>query len=134
VNKTAGTVGYYYGIHVSVPLVDAGLENAPFEIWPRTNRLSLTQSKPEKVLMPAGSLMVRDIRNLHRGTPHVGNLPRPFLSLVYLRPWTPGWRAPEIPAEVYQSLSPQMQKMFRHAPIGEPVPDPSAWAVRRRNL
>jgi hypothetical protein len=134
INKTAGTLGYYYGIHVSVPLVDAGLENAPFEIWPRTNRLSLRASKPEKVLMPAGSLMVRDIRNLHRGTPHMGNLPRPFLSLVYLRPWVPGWRPPEIPSDVYEALSPQMQRMFRHARIGEAVPDPQAWAVRRRSL
>ena len=131
-NNLLGSLRYCYGIQVSVPLVDSTEENAPFEIWPATNRFSLRRRPSEVVLMPAGSLLVRDIRNLHRGTPHRGNLARPFLSLVYLRSWVPRWKLPEIPSEVYKNLSEQSRQLLREASIGQPVPDPEAWAVRAR--
>lgn len=130
-NRLLGTLHYYYGIQVSVPLVDSCAENAPFEIWPASNRLARRQP-PEVVLMPAGSLLVRDVRNLHRGTPHLGHEARPFLSLVYLRPWVPRWKAPEIPAAIYAALPQRSQRLFRHAQIGSPVPPPDEWAQRGR--
>jgi len=132
-NKFLGTVNYCYGIQVSLPLVDSNADNAPFEIWPATNRLSLRRLPPPDVLlMPAGSLLVRDIRNLHRGTAHRGRYSRPFLSLVYLRPWVPAWRPPEIPLAIYDALPIRTQKLFRSAAIGQPIPDPEAWSQRSR--
>lgn len=133
VNRLLGSAGYYYGIQVSLALVDSHADNAPFEIWPGTNRLSLRRSRPSAVLMPAGSLLVRDVRNLHRGTPHHGaGGARPFLSLVFLRPWVPGWKPPEIPLDVYNTLSPRARHLFRRASIGQDVPSPEAWASRSR--
>lgn len=132
VNKLTGSLGYVYGIQVSVPLVDSNADNAPFEIWPSTNRFSLKKTEPETILMPAGSLIVRDIRNLHRGTPHHGSAVRPFLSLVYLRSWVPRWKAPEIPRDVYDALPQKSRWMLRLASIGQPVPDPQAWSTRPR--
>lgn len=131
-NKLLGSAGYYYGIQVSVPLVDSTLANAPFEIWPGTNRVSRRRPRSHLVVMPAGSILVRDIRNLHRGTTHHGDRARPFLSLVYLRPWVPAWRPPEIPLDVYDALPPRSRQLFRKATLGEPVPDPAAWAQRPR--
>lgn len=131
-NKLLGSLNYCYGIQVSVPLVDSREDNAPFEIWPATNRFSLKKRPSEVILMPAGSLIVRDIRNLHRGTPHRGQAPRPFLSLVYLRSWVPRWKAPEIPSEVYDGLPQRSQRLLRMASIGQAVPSPQAWAERPR--
>jgi hypothetical protein len=132
-NKLLGSLGYCYGIQVSVPLVESTAINAPFEIWPGTNRFSLRRQRPELVTMPAGSILVRDIRNRHRGTTHRGDRPRPFLSLVYLRSWVPAWRPPEIPSDIYRALPPKSRHLFRRARIGEAVPDPAAWAQRARH-
>jgi hypothetical protein len=131
-NKLLGSLHYYYGVQVSLALVDTHLGNAPLEIWPASNRLGLRSRRSELMVMPAGSLLVRDIRNLHRGTPHPGDAPRPYISLVYLRPWVGGWKQPEIPHEVYAQLPPRSQRLFRRATLGVPVPDPVAWATRRR--
>lgn len=131
-NKALGSVGYSYGMQVSVPLVDSTLVNAPLEIWAGTNRFSMRRKTSELLVMPAGSIIARDIRNLHRGTPHRGDRVRPFLSLVYLRPWVPAWRQPEIPRDIYNGLSPRARQLFRKAAVGHQVPDPAAWATRAR--
>lgn len=131
-NRALGSLHFYYGLQVSVPLVDSGPDNAPFEIWPATNRLRWRHGPSERLTMPAGSLLVRDIRNIHRGTEHRGAAPRPFLSLVYLRRWVPAWKPPEIPADVYASLPARTRHLFRRASVGQPVPDPEAWALRAR--
>lgn len=131
-NRMLGTLGYHYGIQVSVPLVDSREDNGPFEIWPASNRWTLRRREPERLLMPAGSLLVRDIRNLHRGTPHHGTAPRPFLSLVYLRAWVPRWKLPEIPNDVYAALPARSRQLFSRARLGQAVPDAEAWAERSR--
>lgn len=131
-NRLLGSLQYYYGLQVSVPLVDSGPENAPFEIWPATNRLGSAGTTSERLTMPAGSILVRDVRNLHRGTEHLGSDPRPFLSLVYLRTWVPAWKPPEIPTDVYASLPERSRRLFRRASVGQAVPDPETWAVRAR--
>lgn len=131
-NKLLGNLNYFYGIQISLPLVDSNDDNAPFEIWPATNRFTAKRRPSQRISMPAGSLLVRDIRNLHRGTAHNGIESRPFLSLVYLRTWVPGWKPPEIPLDVYQALPPRTQRLFRRASIGKPVPTPEEWAQRSR--
>ena len=37
--------------------------------------------------MPAGSVLVRDIRTWHRGTPNRSETARPNLAMIYSRPW-----------------------------------------------
>jgi Phytanoyl-CoA dioxygenase (PhyH) len=128
-NKLLGSLHYCYAIQVTVPLVDSREDNAPLEVWPGTHRFARQHEPPERLLMPAGSMLVRDLRNLHRGTPHHGTSPRPFLSIAYVRTWAPKWRQPEIPRDVYDALPERSRRLFRLAKIGQPVPDPEAWAL-----
>jgi hypothetical protein len=132
-NKLLGTFGYAYSIQVTVPLVDSRVENAPLEVWPATNRLTAGPAcGPSSILMPAGSILVRDLRLLHRGTTHLGLEPRPFLSIVYSRTWVPKWRAPEIPTDVYNQLPARSRRLFRLARIGHAVPSAQEWALLDR--
>jgi hypothetical protein len=93
---------------VNIPLVDVTEDNGPMEVWPRTHLADpwkpesafstdpmpirpqdverYSQELPSSLMtMPAGSLLVRDQRVLHRGTPNLSDTPRPMLSLLYDR-------------------------------------------------
>jgi hypothetical protein len=131
-NRLLGTLNYAYSIQVTVPLVDSTEDNAPLQVWPASNRFTRANAGPESVLMPAGSILVRDLRNLHRGTAHHGEAARPFLSIAYVRRWVPKWRAPEIPLDVYNNLPERSRRLFRLAQIGKSVPGPEEWATLDR--
>ena len=95
-----------FGLTVNIPLVDFTDDNAPLEVWPGSHLRStdrrttafhtgsvnlsrreideLRQRTPgRRLLVKAGSILVRDQRLVHRGTANVGNRPRPCLSLWY---------------------------------------------------
>src|SRR5690625_4462664 len=98
---------------VNVPLVDFTAENGPTEIWPYGTHLvgepSITplpdftrieelrnsplgqftekEMTPQQVITSAGSVVIRDIRMWHRGTPNRTDDPRTMLAMVYNRPW-----------------------------------------------
>lgn len=95
-------------ITVNIPLVDVDEDNGPTELWPRTHlpepdrgRASFNHGpvplRPAAALAyaerfasvlltaPQGSLILRDQRALHRGTPNLSEEPRPMLSLIYDR-------------------------------------------------
>jgi hypothetical protein len=85
-----------YGLVLNIPLVDVTEENGPMEIWPGGTHLwpgggnmaSLAENMPSgPLLMNAGSVVIRDLRMWHRGTPNRSNRSRPNLALVYTRPW-----------------------------------------------
>lgn len=86
-----------YHAVLNIPLVDNNEENGPMDIWPGGSHLStIPPEQMEKLapvmpykqdVMPAGSVMVRNGRMWHRGTPNRSNAPRPNLALVYNRPW-----------------------------------------------
>jgi len=85
-----------YSVVVNIPLVDFTPENGPLEIWPGGTHLMPGGTKigdlaptmhSETLLLPAGSLLIRDMRMWHRGTPNRADHARPNLALIYSRPW-----------------------------------------------
>ncbi|UVI29168.1 phytanoyl-CoA dioxygenase family protein [Paenibacillus spongiae] len=125
---------------VNFPLVDTTEDNGPMEIWPGGTHLlpdywygPKAYSKEKlaehmhsiKGLMPAGSIMIRDDRMWHRGTPNRSGTPRPNIAMIY----APADRAPmhatiQIPEETYKQLSPRAQRLLRKEKIGHPVAPP----------
>lgn len=117
-----------YGLVLNIPLVDFTPDNGPVEIWPGGTHLmprgvDLAALAPtmhhEPVLMPAGSLLIRDLRMWHRGTPNRSDQPRPNLALIYARHWF-RTKYPPIPIapEVYADLSERGRELFRLEAIG----------------
>jgi ectoine hydroxylase-related dioxygenase (phytanoyl-CoA dioxygenase family) len=125
---------------VNIPLVDTTEDNGPMEIWPGGTHLlpdywygpkAFSKSKLAehmysiKGLMPAGSIMIRDDRMWHCGTPNHSDKPRPNIAMIY----APADRAPnnasiQIPAETYEQLSPRAQQLLRNEKIGYPAEPP----------
>jgi ectoine hydroxylase-related dioxygenase (phytanoyl-CoA dioxygenase family) len=90
---------------INIPLVDFTEENAPLEVLPGTHRKSSPQENElvyteedvwlsenqlreavknvsaRRLLVRAGSIVIRDQRLIHRGTAHYGDTPRAALSL-----------------------------------------------------
>lgn len=131
----SNTVVPAYALVLNIPLVDFTPDNGPLEVWPGGTHYStlppgeIQKLAPnmhaESVLMPAGSLLIRDGRMWHRGTPNRANAPRPNLALVYSYPWlASGYKPIGIPADTYEQLSPRAQKLFRQENIGGEVFDP----------
>ena len=117
-----------YSIVVNIPLVDFTEENGPVEIWPGGTHLFpggtkiadlAPKMRSEKVIMPAGSLLIRDMRMWHRGTPNRSDHIRPNMALIYSRPWL-NLRYPKIQigAEKYAGLSERAKSLFRLEDIG----------------
>lgn len=120
-----------YGAVVNIPLVDATEENGSMEIWPggthlNPGHLDIQQLAPLmtsiRCNMRAGSILVRDLRMWHRGTPNRGSRSRPNMALVYTRAWYRFEQPPfEIRRSVYDALPERVQRMFRFNTI---LPDP----------
>jgi hypothetical protein len=122
---------------VNFPLVDVNENNGPMEIWPggthlhpdnwygpnAYNKSKLAEHMQSiKVLMPGGSILIRDDRMWHRGTPNRSNHPRPNVALIY----TSAANAPQkgsiqIPQETYDQLSEKAKRLLRNEKIGFPV-------------
>ena len=120
------------GIVVNIPLVDFTEENGATEVWPGSH-LTVDERKPERgelenrvvnlpsirTLMPAGSVVVRDLRCWHRGMANHTTIQRVMIAQVYsLKPSLGGLPTRQIiPSEIWHALSPQVQKMYcLHAP------------------
>jgi ectoine hydroxylase-related dioxygenase (phytanoyl-CoA dioxygenase family) len=71
---------------------------------------------PKPVLMPAGSLLLRDPRMWHRGSPNKSDAPRPMLAISYNRPWY-RFNSVRVPRHVYDAWPGRLQKIFRLASI-----------------
>ena len=69
-----------------------------------------------RVLMPAGSFLVRDPRMWHRGTPNHSSAPRPMLSLAYGRSWY-RFNAITLRRDVYDAWPLPTRELFRLACI-----------------
>jgi ectoine hydroxylase-related dioxygenase (phytanoyl-CoA dioxygenase family) len=118
-----------YGIVVNLPLVDVTEENGPMEIWPggshlMPGRLDMQALAPHlnsiRVLMRAGSILVRDLRMWHRGTPNRSTRSRPNMALVYTRAWYRFEQRPfELTRAAYDALSERAKTMFRFNGIVE---------------
>lgn len=112
-----------YSVVLNIPLVDFTEENGPLEVWPGGTHLMPGGVDPgalapamrsERVLMPAGSMLLRDMRMWHRGTPNNGTAPRPNLAMIFSRPWLKTHYPPiTIPAQVHSGLSDRVRRLFR---------------------
>ncbi|WP_165822453.1 phytanoyl-CoA dioxygenase family protein [Paenibacillus montanisoli] len=123
---------------VNYPLVDVTENNGPMEIWPGGTHLHPDNwyaknafSKPKlaehmhsvKMLMPAGSILIRDDRVWHRGTPNKSDKHRPNIALIYSANG-PRTGTIQIPQETYDQLSDKAQQLLRKELIGYPVAEP----------
>ncbi|MBM3262635.1 MAG: phytanoyl-CoA dioxygenase family protein [candidate division Zixibacteria bacterium] len=120
---------------VNIPLVDFTLENGCTELWPGSHLIvdtdpdiisdPYTRWSEEKAsllpsvrtVMPAGSVVVRDMRVLHRGMPNRTNIIRSMIALVYFRRFH---RLPsDIPCAdlsgVWDGLSERARMLYRYS-------------------
>lgn len=119
------------GIVVNVLLNDFTPDNGPVEIWPNSTHhlhdidpvVGARNAEGLKVIAPAGSLLVRDLRVWHRGTPSHSDEIRSMIAVVYSRPWyrfgpvEAGHPEPAIGWADYSALDPQIRHLFRFAAI-----------------
>ncbi len=120
-----------FAIVLNVPLVDFHEENGAVEIWPGgthlmpedANMLELAETMDSKrCIMPRGSLLIRDIRMWHRGTPNRSDAPRPNMAMIHARHWLRTSYPPiGIPQETYDGLSEDGQRLYRLENIGGDV-------------
>lgn len=127
---------------VNIPLVDFRPDNGPTEIWPYgthlvgdpgvvpipdftrikelrespLGRFTEEEMEPRQVITPAGSVVIRDIRMWHRGTPNRSKEPRPMMAMVYNRPWY-NHGVVEIARSEFENLPPEVKTVFRKAVV-----------------
>jgi ectoine hydroxylase-related dioxygenase (phytanoyl-CoA dioxygenase family) len=116
------------GIVLNIPLVDVTEENGPMEAWPGGTHLmpenrnsakyiqdSAEFMNPVRMTMPKGSLLIRDLRMWHRGTPNNSDTVRPNVALIYARPWWLGGYQESlgITSKTLAGLSDRAKKLFR---------------------
>ena len=116
-----------YGVVLNIPLVDVTEENGPMEIWPGGTHLwpggvdmqaMAERMTSLRVTMRAGSVLLRDLRMWHRGTPHRGTRSRPNVALVYTRSWYRfEQKVPSMTQSAYDSLSERAKRLFRFSEI-----------------
>lgn len=138
-----------YSLVFNVPLVNTTEENGPLEIWPGGSHLhpdravhdtldgsvnpnlhivrAAENMHSEKVYMSAGSIVIRDIRMWHRGTPNRSDKRRTNIALIYNRKWLGSGHEIQIPQETYKGLSDKAKSLFRKEKIGYPVRMPWEW-------
>jgi ectoine hydroxylase-related dioxygenase (phytanoyl-CoA dioxygenase family) len=121
-----------YSVVLNTPLVDFTEDNGPLEIWPGGSHLiaepkdleRMAAKMPSVRLLPkTGSILLRDARMWHRGTPSHGTRSRPNVALVYSRGWFRFENHPvriKVPRATYDSLPESLKPMFRYCAILEP--------------
>lgn len=123
---------------LDIPLVDFTEDNGPLEIWTGATQLvpdvgvipkepaeggaqdlatpnqTLARALPsERLLLPAGSGLIRDARVWHRGTANRSKARRSMLAVIYSRPWRNcGLR---LTRSVYDGLSESLKDLLRAA-------------------
>lgn len=106
-----------YCVALNVPLVDVDDDNGPLE-WFRGSDRPGPDADPERFTAPAGTILLRDTRIWHRGSPNLGDGPRPMLALLYTRSW---YRfpldRPAIDRQVLERLPDPGPRLFRAADI-----------------
>ena len=117
---------------VNIPLVDFTEENGATEVWPgshlivdleASDRAQLEERAAQlpsiQMVMPAGSVVVRDMRTWHRGMPNHTETIRTMLALVYFRrfhhlPDDPRTFRRTIAPEIWTSLSDRTRSIYRY--------------------
>ena len=117
-------------IVVNITLDDFTIENGATEVWPESHFLvDASESEsislripPERyiehpsrqVVMPAGSIFLRDMRTWHRGMPNTTDQPRTMLTIVYYRQYFfPDSYSLDLPAMELDQFSEQAKRIYR---------------------
>jgi hypothetical protein len=112
-------------VHVNVPLVDLTPENGPIRQIPGTHRsrasIPRLADEPEWMRLstvcplPAGSIIIRDARCWHGGTPNLSREVRAMPNVEYFAPW---FRSEALirsmPFDMWRTLSPHAQRISRY--------------------
>ncbi len=106
-----------YCIAMNVPLADVDDETGPLEWFDGIDRPA-DDAEPHRFTGPAGSVLLRDTRVWHRGSPNTSSSPRPLLALLYTRDWYrfPLLR-PALDRSVYEGLPAPGHRLFSAAHI-----------------
>ena len=111
-------------IVVNVMMTAFTEDNGPLEIWPEgSHYFNPTEAiagsrlrEPVRVIAPVGSVVVRDARMWHRGSPNRTEHMRPMLALTFQRQWyrfDVGYLPVAVEADLYASWPYEMKKLFR---------------------
>jgi ectoine hydroxylase-related dioxygenase (phytanoyl-CoA dioxygenase family) len=116
-----------FQLAVNFPLCDVTPENGPLETTLGTHVLEKNrvlaqiysaQTAIESVAMQLGDVLIRDVRQIHRGTPNQTDQPRPMVVLGYSRRWL---YRPEVhirvPQATWDTLPAQSRQLLRFNPI-----------------
>jgi ectoine hydroxylase-related dioxygenase (phytanoyl-CoA dioxygenase family) len=110
----------------NVLLCDFTEQNGSTEVWPGTHLLcDAYQGRAlpidldgrarylgsRRLNAPAGSIVLRDLRLWHRGTPNRSARPRAMLALVYRRGWL-GVGGVELPPAVLAAFDEDTRRIF----------------------
>lgn len=128
-------------IVLNVPLCDFSEENGSTEVWPgshllidrraedSTDLVSRAAKLPSaRTNIPAGSVILRDLRMFHRGMPNRSGYVRGMLSIVYVRAFRVTGVL-EIPESTWDSWPERVRQIFRNNKL---IPDSEA-PLRYRN-
>jgi Phytanoyl-CoA dioxygenase (PhyH) len=123
------------GFVANIPLCDFTVDNGSTELWPGTHLIvdtpddaDVTLDERAEVLpssrldVEAGSLVLRDMRLWHRGTPNTTERPRSMIAVVYKRHWL-AWRHPalRVPMSTWDNWPEHVRSIFRKAPRDDEV-------------
>ena len=119
---------------LNVPLCDFSEANGSTEIWPGTHLIvdadpadggRLTEralALPSvRTNLPAGSLVLRDLRMWHRGMPNTTDAARTMLALIYRRSWLSGHTTLDIPQATWDAWPDRARQLFRGNRVGNNV-------------
>ncbi|RZA01422.1 MAG: hypothetical protein EOP47_10765 [Sphingobacteriaceae bacterium] len=113
-----------YMLVVSFGLTNITIENGAIEIAPGTHAMPRDKAfeavktgsiKMQPVPLELGDVLIRHPWALHRGTPNNTDLPRPLVTIRYVRDWyaDASRDVATIPVNIWQTLTPEQQKMIR---------------------
>ena len=118
----------------NIPLTDFTEENGSTEVWPGTHlivdkALSDGQALEERAAcmpsqrtnIPAGSIVIRDMRMWHRGVPNRTQQARTMLAIVYERGWIRAGKPLQIPRATWDAWPTVARDIFRHNQIVDSV-------------
>lgn len=115
-----------YMLVVSFGLTNITTENGAIEIAPGTHAMPRYEAikavetgaiKVQPVPLETGDVLIRHPWTLHRGTPNTTPLPRPLVTIRYVRDWyaDASRDVATIPVNVWKTLTPGQQKIMRFA-------------------